>query len=206
MLLADSACLHRKSPPGRFARLPSNLLSEENHVKSLACMRILRLFLPSAEFTRSVAAVALILVAGCTPKPKAAAPAPPPDVVVSDVIQRDEPIQAEWIASLDGLVNAQIRAQVSGYLLHQTYADGTQVKKGDILFEVDPRPFHAVLEQVQANYDRAEADRQRQLRLSTENAVSVQDRDNAVLAAAAAKATLDQAQLNLEFTRVASPI
>jgi RND family efflux transporter MFP subunit len=164
-------------------------------------MRILR---PLARFAAVV--VALLSLPACKPTPKAAPPPAPPDVVVAEVIQRDEPIRAEWVASLDGLVNAQIRAQVSGYLLKQNYSDGTQVKKGDVLFEIDPRSFQAILGEVQANYDRLEADRKRQVQLSTENAVSAQDLDNAVHAAAAAKAALDEAQLNLEFTKVISPI
>ncbi len=184
-----------------FQDFISCLLSIENPVKSLPSMRILRPFARFAAVT-----VTLLALSACKPKPKAAAPAAPPDVVVADVIQRDEPIRAEWVASLDGLVNAQIRAQVSGYLLKQNYADGTQVKKGDVLFEIDPRSFQASLGEVQANYDRLEADRKRQAQLSTENAVSAQDLDNAVHAAAAAKASLDQAQLNVEFTKVISPI
>lgn len=125
---------------------------------------------------------------------------------MAPVIQRDEPIRAEWVASIDGLVNAQIRAQVAGYLLKQTYPDGAQVKKGDVLFEIDPRNFQALLEQSQANFDKAESDRERFARLSEANAVAVQERDNAIHAAAAAKASLDQAKLNLEFTRIVSPI
>lgn len=151
-------------------------------------------------------AAVLITFAGCKPKPAAAPPAPPPDVVVAPVIQRDEPVRAEWVASIDGLVNAQIRAQVPGYLLKQVYADGAQVKKGDVLFEIDRRPFQAVLEQMQANFDKAENDRQRLAKLSDENAVAAQERDNAIHAAAAAKASLDSAQLNLEFARIVSPI
>ncbi len=154
-----------------------------------------------------LAALALVtLFAGCKPQPKAAAPAPPPDVVVAPVIQRDEPVRAEWVATVDGLVNATIRAQVSGYLLKQVYQDGTPVKKGDVLFEIDRRPFEAVLAQVQANYDQAVLTRERQSRLSAEHAVSAQERDAAINAAAAAKAALDQARLNLEFTRIVSPI
>jgi len=156
----------------------------------------------------SLAALALLtLFAGCKPQtPKTAAPAPPPDVVIAPVIQRDEPIHAEWVASLDGLVNATIRAQVSGYLLKQVYKDGTPVKKGDVLFEIDRRPFEAVLAQVQANYDQTVLTRDRHARLSEQNAVSAQERDAAVNAAAAAKAALDQARLNLEFTQIVSPI
>src|SRR5882724_3685366 len=163
----------------------------------------------SAELRQPLTAAVLLvlaLLAGCKAKPKAAAPAPPPDVVIAPVVQRNEPVRAEWVASIDGLVNAQIRAQVSGYLLRQVYQDGTPVKKGDVLFEIDRRPFQAVLEQVQANYDKAESDRQRLSKLGDENAVSAQERDNAIHAAAAAKASLDQAQLNLDFTKVMSPI
>jgi len=148
----------------------------------------------------------LMVFTGCKPKAKTPPPAPPPDVVVAPVVQRDEPIRADWVASIDGLVNAQIRAQVPGYLLKQAYADGTQVKKGDVLFEIDPRNFQALLEQTQANFDKAESDRLRFARLSEANAVAAQERDNAIHAAAAAKASLDQAKLNLEFTRIVSPI
>jgi len=148
----------------------------------------------------------LMVFTGCKPKAATPPPAPPPEVVVAQVIQRDEPIRADWVASIDGLVNAQIRAQVPGYLLKQAYADGTQVKKGDVLFEIDPRNFQALLEQTQANFDKAESDRLRFARLSEANAVAAQERDNAIHAAAAAKASLDQAKLNLEFTRIVSPI
>jgi membrane fusion protein (multidrug efflux system) len=154
----------------------------------------------------AAALAVLVVFPACKPIPKAAPPAPPPDVVVAPVIQRDEPVRAEWVASVDGLVNAQIRAQVSGYLLKQVYADGAQVKKGDVLFEIDRRPFQAMLEQMQANFEKAESDRQRLERLSKENAVAAQDLDNSVHLAAAAKASLDQTQLNLEFTRIVSPI
>ena len=161
----------------------------------------------SRLFNRSlIVVVVLAAFAGCKPKPVAAPPAPPPDVVIATVIQRDEPVRAEWVASVDGLVNAQIRAQVSGYLLKQVYTDGAQVKKGDILFEIDRRPFQAVFEQMQANFDKAESDRQRLAKLSDENAVAAQERDDAIHAAAAAKASLDAAQLNLEFGLIVSPI
>lgn len=158
-------------------------------------------------FGRSLAAVALLsVVGGCHPKPKAAAPAAPADVVVAAVIQRDEPIRAEWVASIDGLVNASIRAQVTGYLLKQGYRDGTEVKKGDVLFEIDRRPFEAALKQVQASYDQAKLTQDRQSKLSEQNAVSAEERDSAVNAAAAAQGALDQARLSLEFTRIVSPI
>jgi membrane fusion protein (multidrug efflux system) len=165
-------------------------------------------FSRSFAFSRPLAVAAVLVVfAGCKPKPAAAPPAPPPpDVVLETVIQRDEPVRSEWVASVDGLVNAQIRAQVPGYLLKQVYADGSQVKKGDVLFEIDRRPFQAALEQMQANFDKAESDRQRLAKLSDENAVAEQERDNSIHAAAAAKASLDAAKLNLEFGHITSPI
>ena len=161
---------------------------------------------PSSSRLAAVAIAVFFSLTACKPKAQVAPPPPPVDVVLAPVIQRDEPIRAEWVASIDGLVNAQIRAQVSGYLLKQVYRDGMVVKKGDVLFEIDRRPFQAALEQVQANFDQADSVLQRQSRLSEQNAISAEDRDNAVHTAAAAKAALDQAKLNLEFTQIVSPI
>lgn len=148
---------------------------------------------------------ALALFAGCTAKaPKAASP--PPEVEVAHPIQRDEPIYAEWIGTLDGFVNAQVRAEVSGYLMHQDYTEGTPVKAGDMLFEVDPRPFQALVDQAQANADKAEADFKRVSELEKKQVVARQDYDNAVSARASTKAALAQARLNLEFTKIRAPI
>src|SRR5262245_6086256 len=74
-----------------------------------------------------------------------APPPPPPEVEVVHVEQRDVPIYSEWIGTLDGMVNAEIKAQVTGYLLRKDYTEGTFVKKGQLMFEIDPRPFQAVL-------------------------------------------------------------
>ena len=122
--------------------------------------------------------------------------------------------------TLDGFVNAQIRAQVSGYLTKQDYKEGTAVKKGDVLFEIDPRPFAAslaqaegVLAQAQAQLGKAELDVARYTPLARDKAVSQEELDDAVqgrLAAmaqvASAKASVEQARLLLGFTRVTSPI
>jgi multidrug resistance efflux pump len=81
---------------------------------------------------------------------KKPAPEPPQDVLVMTEKPQDTPGYKEWIGTLDGLVNAQIRAQVTGYLLTQNYSEGSQVKKGDLLFQIDPRPFEAALSQAQA--------------------------------------------------------
>lgn len=159
------------------------------------------------------------LLAGCE-KPKPPPPPPPPVVEFVPVEQRDVPIYQEWVGTLDGMVNAQILAQVTGYLIKQDYQEGQPVKKGQLLYEIDPRTFQAALDEAKGNLARQEAvlttarlDSQRIQRLLPEKAVSVRDRDNAVghLAQAeadvqAAKAAVQSAQLSLGFTKIASPI
>ena len=166
------------------------------------------------------AALAALLLSGCE-QPKPPPPPPPPPVVeVVQVEQRDVPVHQEWVGSLDGMVNAQILAQVTGYLVKQNYREGEPVKKGQLLYEIDPRTFQAALEQAKGNLARQEAllttarlDTQRIKRLLPEKAVSVRDRDNAVgheaqaeAEVVAAKAAVDSAQLSLGFTKIVSPI
>src|SRR5262249_34940103 len=94
-------------------------------------------------------------LAGCT-RPSEAAKAPQPLAVeVATVEQRDTPIYNEWIGTLDGFVNADIKAQVSGYLLKQDFTEGSFVKKGQLLFEIDPRPFQAAVDQAQGQLAQA---------------------------------------------------
>jgi multidrug efflux pump subunit AcrA (membrane-fusion protein) len=88
----------------------------------------------------------VVFVAGCG-SPKAASPLPSPEVEVASVVQKDVPIYSEWVATLDGYVNAQIQPQVTGYVTRQTYKEGSFVRKGQILFQIDPRPFQAFLDQ-----------------------------------------------------------
>jgi membrane fusion protein, multidrug efflux system len=113
------------------------------------------LFLPQPVFTFVLACTLAGFAAGC-PQGQKAAP-PPPLVEVVDVLQRDVPIQFEWIGTADGLVNAAIRAQVMGYLIKQNYREGEFVKKGRVLFEIDPRPFKVAVDQAKATLDQAEA-------------------------------------------------
>jgi membrane fusion protein (multidrug efflux system) len=161
---------------------------------------------PCPRFLTLVAVVApLALLPGCGQAPAQDAPAPP-SVEVASVVQRDVPISEEWVGTLDGLVNAQIRAQVSGYLLRQAYPDGAAVKKGDLLFDIDPRTFQAAYDQLKANFDKAEIDLKRASELIAKQVVSREEYDNAVQADLAAKAALESAQLNLDFTRIVSPI
>lgn len=152
---------------------------------------------------------------------KAAPPAPPPpEVEVAAVIQRDVPNQNEWIGTLDGSVNADIRPRVEGYLLRQLYKEGQFVKVGAPLFQIDARAFRAALEQAQGAVGQAEAvlakadkDVERFTPLAAERAVSQQELDdalsaqrNATAALSSSRAARDQAVLNLNWTTVTSPI
>ncbi len=98
----------------------------------------------------------LVIVEGCSASK--AAPDPPPNIVeVATVVQQDTPIYSEWVAVLDGYVNAQIQPHVSGYIIKQNYKEGSVVNKGNVLFEIDPRPFKASLDQAKAQLAQAEA-------------------------------------------------
>jgi RND family efflux transporter MFP subunit len=149
---------------------------------------------------------------------KAASQPPAPEVEVVGVQQQDVPIYNEWVATLDGYENAQIQPQVTGYLIAQNYKEGSSVRKGQVLFEIDPRPFQAVLDQSKAQLAQAQAqlgktklDVDRDTPLAKERAIAQSQLDNdiqAKLAASAAvksaEAQVEQAQLNLEFTHVTS--
>lgn len=160
----------------------------------------------------------LVLSAGGCKHP--APPPPPPEVQVLAVTPTNLPVFEEWIGTLDGFVNAQIRAQVTGYLLTQNYQEGSRVKQGDWLFQIDPRPFQAVLDQAkaklaqdQAQQGETEKNVVRYTPLAKEQAISQEELDDAVQANLAAKAqvkadaaAVETAQLNLSFTKVTSPI
>src|SRR5690349_15214322 len=160
----------------------------------------------------------LLSSSGCGNKNVSAAAPPPPNVQVAEVVQRDVPVYHEWIATLDGYVNAIIQPQVSGYLIKQNYREGALVRKNEVLFKIDPRPFQAVLDQAKAQLAQAEAqlgktqlDVQRDTPLAREKAIAQSQLDNDIQANLAAKATvqadkaaIEQAALNLEFTNVRS--
>ena len=99
----------------------------------------------------------VVLVLGCSKPSEAPQAAAPLEVEVAQVEQQDVPIQSEWIGTLDGMVNAEIRAQVSGYLLNQNYTEGSFVRKGQILFEIDARPFQAAVDQAKGDLAKAQA-------------------------------------------------
>jgi RND family efflux transporter MFP subunit len=181
-----------------------------------------------------LAVIGLIIGALRPKQVSGAQPGASPDVEVVQVEQRDVPIFGEWIGTLDGFTNADVRAQVTGYLLRQGYREGSFVKKGQLLFEIDPRPFQAALDQAQgqlaqakaahanaqAVQGRTELDVNRYTPLAKEQAASQQDLDNAVQNNMAAKATVataeaqiksaeaavETAKINLDFTRLIAPI
>lgn len=175
----------------------------------------------------------LFAAGGCQQKEQAGPP-PVPVVEVVKVVQQDVPVYSEWIGVLDGSVNAVIRPQVTGYLIRQNYVEGDIVKKGQVLFEIDPRTFQAEVKQAQAALEQARgdlaaqeasaatarADLARIRPLAAKNAVSKKDLDDAIgrdlvtkaavmtakAGIAVAQANLEKAQLELGFTKITSPV
>src|SRR6201987_3241005 len=159
----------------------------------------------------------LTLATGCGKKQVVSAGGPP-EVEVAAVVHQDVPLYTECISTLDGYVNAQIQPQVTGYLWKQDYQEGTMVQKGQVLFEIDPRPFDAALQQAKGQLAQAEAqlgktrlDVARDTPLAKESAIPQAQLDNDIPAneaaqamVSAAKAQVEQAQLNLGFTKVRS--
>jgi RND family efflux transporter MFP subunit len=169
-----------------------------------------------------VLAALLILISvscGCSRKAAPTDPSPQ-EVVVTTVTPEDVPRVLERVATLDGFINANINAQVQGYIVARDYTEGSIVKIGDLLFQIDPRPFEAALAQARgtlakdkANQVKADADEKRALDLFTKQVISDQERDTATAAAQAGRANIEadeaavqQAQLNLGYTKILAPI
>jgi RND family efflux transporter MFP subunit len=172
---------------------------------------------------------ALLECSSCSNSSSGMKPPPPLVVEVTPVEQKDVPIYSEWIGTLDGFVNADIKAQVSGYLLKQNYMEGSFVRKGEPLFEIDPRPFQAALDQAlgrlaeangqlsqtkaqlaqaqaqvqvaEANQIRAQLDADRYAPLMRQQAITQQDLDNATQNNVAAKAQVQAAKAAVETAR-----
>ncbi|MDA8166081.1 MAG: efflux RND transporter periplasmic adaptor subunit [Desulfobacteraceae bacterium] len=175
---------------------------------------------PSTRLAVALALAALLLLLSFSCKKPKPLPPPPPEVVVAPVIQREVPIRREWVATLTGLVNAVIKPQVTGYLVRQDYLEGRPVKKGQVMFEIDPRPFQAALDRANANVvqyqsqqENARENLARVEPLTAQRALSQKDLDNARAALRAAKAqviaaraAVETAKLNLEFTKIRAPI
>src|SRR5262249_5041420 len=159
------------------------------------------------------------LTNSCSRKAPPAGPAAP-EVLVTTVQPRDVPRVLERVATLDGFINANINAQVQGYIVSRDYQEGSLVKKGDLLFQIDPRPFEAALGQAkgtlakdQANWSKADADEKRAIDLFNKKVISDQERDTAIAAAESNKANVEadqaavkSAQLNLGYTKITAPI
>lgn len=176
-----------------------------------------------------LAAGSLCITAGCSRKMDAAAHPQPLEVEVTTVQQKDVPIYQEWIGTLDGLVNADIKAEVSGYLVDQVYKEGSFVSKGQLLFQIDPRPFQAALDQAQgqlaesqgqteqaraqlaqaeaqvavaeANQRRTQLDVDRYTPLVQQQAITQEDLDNATQNNIAAKAQVQSARAQVATAR-----
>jgi len=159
-----------------------------------------------------------LVLAGCGPS---APPEPPPvPVVVGSAAQRDVRVVREFIGTTEGNIDAEIRAQVSGYLLSRDYREGSLVKQGDLLFRIDARPFRAALDQASGDLERARAQRAKAEQdvarftpLAAEGAISQQELDNAIQAARAnraavetAQAVVEKAEVELGFTQIIAPI
>src|ERR1700730_10628864 len=159
-----------------------------------------------------------LMAAACGKGNVHAAPPPTPEVRVAPVIQQNVPVYSDWVATLDGYVNAEIRPQVSGYIIKQNYKEGSLVRRGQVLFEIDPRPFQAALDrakgdlaQAQAQLGKSTLDVKRDTPLAEARAIAQSQLDNEIqakLGAQAAvesdKAAIEQAELNLEWRKITS--
>src|SRR3984893_10064952 len=161
-----------------------------------------------------------LFLCGCSKSGSEVSKLGPQEVLVAEVIQQDVPVVREWIGSLDGSVNADLRARVSGYLVSQNYKEGALLREGDLLFQIDSSTYEAAVEQAksalaqaEANQLQAEQTEKRETQLFEQKVESAQNRDNAVQANVAAKAevkaqqaALREAELNLQFTKIIAPV
>ena len=167
----------------------------------------------------SLALAAVLSFPACSRKAPPAAPNAP-EVLVTEVEPRDVPRVLERVATLDGFINANINAQVQGYIVSRDYTEGSMVKIGDLMFQIDSRPFEAALAQAQgtlakdkANQAKSDADEQRAIDLFKKKVISDQERDTAIAAAGSNRANVEadqaavkQAEINLGYTRIIAPI
>ena len=161
----------------------------------------------------------LVFSTACSRKPAQTGP-PPPEVLVTTVTPRDVPRVLERVATLDGFINANINAQVQGYIVSRDYQEGSVVKTGDLLFQIDSRPFEAALAQAkgtlakdQANQIKAEADKKRAIDLFNKKVISDQERDTFFATADSTTANVEadgaavkQAEINLGYSKIIAPI
>ena len=170
--------------------------------------------------TKVLAIAAVFSLASCEKKTAQTEAPPPPEVLVTPVVKGDVPIVREWVGTLNGSENADIRARVTGYLQKKDYQEGAFVKEGDLLFEIDPRPFQAALAEAKSQLDQAQAvqlatqaDFARSQELFNKKVISEQEFENKrqlnlanVAKVAALEAAVQTAVLNLGFTRITAPV
>jgi RND family efflux transporter MFP subunit len=169
---------------------------------------------------KALALAVTISVLGCEKKTAETGPTALPEVLVTQVVSADVPVIREWVGTSDGSENADIRARVTGYLQKRDYQEGSYVKEGDLLFEIDPRPFEAALAQakselaqVQATQAASQADFERAQELYNRKVISVQEYENKrqlnqaqVAKTQALEAAAQTAQLTLDYTKITAPV
>jgi membrane fusion protein (multidrug efflux system) len=172
----------------------------------------------SAILTAIIAVAAMSGLTACSKEETATVG--PPEVLVTEAMTREVPVYREWIGTLDGSENAEIRARVTGYLMKRDYQEGTLVKKGDLLFEIDPRPFEAALAQAKSELEQgkaaalaAAADKERSDKLFSQKVISEQEHTNKTqlneatqAKVQALEAAVEQAQLDLNFCKITAPV
>jgi RND family efflux transporter MFP subunit len=175
---------------------------------------------PRSSLAKAFIFAAVFSLLGCAKKAVQTEAGPPPEVLVTQVVKADVPVVREWVGTLNGSENADIRARVNGYLQKRDYQEGSYVKEGDLMFEIDPRPFEAALAgaksdllQEQAVQLATQADFERSQDLFNKKVISVQEFENKrqlnqshVAKIAALEAGVQTAQLNLGFTKIAAPV
>jgi RND family efflux transporter MFP subunit len=189
-------------------------------LREMGLLRSMLVWLRRFQHVRlsAFSAASLLLLTACAKRQGGPTNAAPTQVSVATVEQRDVPLYGDWVATLDGYVNAQIQPQVSGYLIKQDYREGSVVQSGQVLFEIDPRPFQATLDQSEGQLAQAQAQLglaninvKRDTPLAAAHAIAESQLDNDVQQQASqhasvrtAEANVEQAQLNLGFTKVRS--
>jgi membrane fusion protein (multidrug efflux system) len=162
----------------------------------------------------------LIAFTSCKKASSVAGSAGPPEVLVTEVVQKEVPVIRQWVGTLNGSENADVRARTAGYLQKREYQEGGYVKEGDLLFEIDPRPFVAALDQAKGQLQEAQAtllgveqDAKRAKELFQGKVISEQEYTNKtqayqtkLAAVGAAQAAMEAAQLNLDYTKIVSPL
>ena len=175
---------------------------------------------PRSRLAKAFIIAVVLNLSGCEKKNIHTEAPPPPEVLVTEVVKADVPTVGEWVGTLDGEQNAEIRARVTGYLQKRDYQEGSYVKEGDLLFEIDPRPFEAALDEAKSQLDQAkaiqlatEADFERSQELFDKKVISVQEFENKkqlnqanVAKVGALEAAVQTAQLNLDFTKITAPL